>query len=358
MRILVSALEPSSNLHLGEVLKHLNDDIEIIGVFDGNLILNEKLKKNALYTPRDFSVMGFVDVGKKLPFLLKAQKELAKLAESADKVLLMDSSSFHIPLAKKIKSKYPSTPIYYYILPQVWAWKKWRAKSIEANCDKLLAILPFEVGYYKSKAQYVGHPLLDGIGESRSNFKGQGVVFMPGSRAGEIRQIFPVFKQVAKSLQGIKKTLVVPQFFQSQNLESIYGNLDDFEVSFDAKVALWNAEFAFICSGTATLEAALIGTPFVLGYKTARLDYCIARALVKLRYIGLANIFFNALCGEVPGLGENKLHIELIQDSMNVKNLLEAYEKFDRKKFYQDSLKLRAYLQYGSALNVANILKH
>ncbi len=355
-KILVSALEPSSNLHLSELMKYLKDEVTLLGVFD------ESLGK-PLYSPKDFSAMGFVDVGKKLGFFLRANKELAALAKQADKILLMDSSSFNIPLAKKIKQSGNVAPIYYYILPQVWAWKQWRAKKIEANCDKLLAILPFETKFYKSKAQYVGHPLLDEIPHSRNepthtksaqeHPKPNGVVFMPGSRRGEIKRMFPEFLKVAKALQGVQKTLVVPKFFANENLESIYGDLDGFEISFDTKQALWNADFAFICSGTATLESALIGTPFVLGYKTAWLDYTIARTFVNLNFIGLANIFYEAM----HNTPKAQMHIELIQHQMNAKNLLLAYEKFDRNDFYRKSLELRNYLKNGSALNVANIIR-
>lgn len=353
MKLLVSALEPSSNLHLKSLVKYLGKDIEFIGIFDESL----SVFGTPLYSPKDFSVMGFVDVAKKLSFFWQAHKQMCDLAHSADKILLMDSSSFHIPLAKKIKSLHMHAPVYYYILPQVWAWKKWRAKSIWQHCDALLAILPFEVDLYPSKARYVGHPLLDEIPESRVNTKGSGVVFMPGSRKGEIRRIFPEFQKVAKSLGRIQKTLVVPPYFQTQNLESIYGDISDFEVCFDSKEALWNAEFAFICSGTATLESALIGTPFVLGYRAATLDYYIARSFVRLRYIGLANIFFNALNKEPPGNGASAMHIELIQENLTAKNLLEAYQSFDREKFYTHALQLRSYLKYGSAVNVANILR-
>ncbi|MGX2971440.1 lipid-A-disaccharide synthase [Helicobacter sp. T3_23-1059] len=440
---------------------------------------NDFIKKHLSFKPlffsQDFAIMGFVDVAKKIVFILQAQSQLLQIAKDADKILFLDSSSFHIPLAKKIKSSGIKTPIYYYILPQVWAWKKWRVKVLERVFDRLLAILPFEVGYYSIKAReskkicFVGHPLLDELdfsaikqresqqkeAKSMQDFaQKQGlmqkvakyhkdtthsnaqsntmrIVFMPGSRVGEIARIFPTFREVANALeskmlkssnvfdtafcitkskkstnfanatnatnhaktstkstqnpkQNLKKDfikiLVVPAFFgdkSREELELIYGDLSGFELSFDTQDSLKKAHFAFICSGTATLEAALLGIPFVLCYKAARLDYLIARTFVKLRYIGLANIFYNALCGEEAGRGESKMHQELIQGDMTTKNLLNAFEcELERAKdghFITSAKKLWKYLSaknishisieknlaktyYGSAQNVANML--
>ncbi|WP_104747956.1 lipid-A-disaccharide synthase [Helicobacter cetorum] len=347
--ILVSALEVSSNVHLKELQKFLPKDYRFIGVFEG---------ENALYSPREFSIMGFRDVIGRLGFLLKAHKEMVKLAKQADLVLLMDSSSFNIPLAKKIKKQDPSKKIIYYILPQVWAWKKWRAKSIEKHCDFLGAILPFETSYYQKKAQYVGHPLLDEIKYRKESSKGEGLVFMPGSRKTEIAKIFPLFVEVAKILErdeGLKKrVLVVPSFFKDLDLKALYGkDIELFEISYDAHKSLHEAEFAFICSGTATLEASLIGTPFVLAYRAKKVDFLIARIFVNLHYIGLANIFYNALNGEKAGLGKTKLHEELIQHFLSVESLLKAYKNMDREHYFKESLRLREYLGSGSANNIA-----
>lgn len=505
MKLLLSALEPSSNIHAQEVIKEIirkiikeainslpkeenTQDkqqktsqnflpinlskiqitkIQIMGIFDKNLeqqilqelsqefkqeqttqnlesaqiaspkdtiandFINDFISNHLAFTPlffsQDFSIMGFVDVAKKLPFILKAQKTMLRAAKEADKILFLDSSSFHIPLAKKIKSSGIKALIYYYILPQVWAWKPWRTKKLEAFFDKLLAILPFELSYYSlearqsKKIEFVGHPLLDELDftilESRQSRQAQStqgknsqtqnlqdksqqnqnlrkstkniakhIVFMPGSRRGEIARIFPTFIEVAHSLEQkniCTKTLVIPTFFASKSqkeLESIYGDLSGFELSFDAQKSLKEADFAFICSGTATLEAALLGTPFVLCYKAATLDYLIARAFVGLRYIGLANIFYNALCGESAGRGESKMHEELIQGDMSVDNLLSAYNnELERAKnghFIKCAKELWEYLStqntkdknhknddeiphkkyYGSAQNVANML--
>lgn len=353
MKILVSALEASSNEHLRNLLQEFSyREIELFGIFDSTL-------GSPLYTPRDFSVMGFVDILKKISFFVKVQKQMLELAKDVDKILLLDSSSFHIPLAKKIKQKYPEKQIIYYILPQVWAWKPWRAKVIEKFCDRLGAILPFEIEFYKKKAKYVGHPLLDTIKNFKETLGGEGIAFMPGSRLSEIRMNFPVFSQLAKTyFNDKKKILIVPKIYMHMDLVELYGDaIREFEISYDAKTSLLNAEFAFICSGTATLESALIGTPFVLAYKTKWIDYFIYKSLIRIRYIGLANIFFNAICNEKAGFGKNRMHFELIQKNFNAEQLFFAYQNTNRNDFFTKSKQIREYLKFGSAKTIAQWIR-
>ena len=479
----------------------LDSIIEIIGVFDAPMLASLNLSRAqiakdkqdllakkamlesaqksgiialATFAPKDFSVMGFSAILRKISFFYRAQARLLSLALSADKVMLMDSSSFHIRLARKIRHAQESqsknarknqtrnkqaqnkqmgenpkkAQIIYYILPQLWAWKPWRAKEMERYCDKLLAILPFELEWYSERARqsgqiaYVGHPLLDELDFSTIDKRVQNltktsaldssksamlsitqnlatrenpathqnlaqnlnqtiaqttqnpnadtappsqnvspqsqhcpappskntaqppcIIFMPGSRRGEIARIFPIFCEVAENLKHARKILVIPSIFARENLKDIYENqntagaLEKFELCFDTKSALEMADFGFICSGTATLEAALMGVPFVLGYKSSPLDYFIAKRLVSLRYIGLANIFYNALNGEKAGRGDSQMHQELIQEKMSAQNLLDAYHNANALESHANARKLRAYLKHGSALNVANILR-
>ena len=129
MKIVVSALEPSANVHLSVLLSHLQThDIELCGVFDSNIVQGFQ----SLYSLADFAVMGFLGVVGKIPFLRHVQREIVNLAKDADKVLLMDSSSFNLPIAKMIKQQGYRAEVIYYILPQVWIWKPWRAKNARA----------------------------------------------------------------------------------------------------------------------------------------------------------------------------------------------------------------------------------
>ncbi len=342
MKILVSALEPSSNLHLKELLKHTGD-IELMGIFDKNLGF-------PLYDISQMAIMGIVDVFKKLRWFYRVADEMVELASKCDKVLLMDSSGFNLPLAKKIKEKYPNKEIIYYILPQVWASRPKRVKKLEKYCDKLLGILPFEIDMYKSgKAKYVGHPLLDEITVKRETFDKNRVVFLAGSRSGEITRLMPVFKEVRKNLKDKYATLVIPASFDDKKIKRLYGDIDDFEISRDTHSALVKSEFAFICSGTATLEAALIGAPFILVYKAKKLDFFIGRKILGIELVGLANIL-------LKHYNDTLLHEEVLQDDVNANSLLNAYYRTDREIFNLKADELKKYLGFGSSKNVADIL--
>ena len=173
---------------------------------------------------------------------------------------------------------------------------------------------------------------------------------MPGSRKGEIKKLMPVFKEVVKILNNIEATIIIPKHFTKEDINELYGNLTGFKIAYDAHKTLYEADFAFICSGTATLEAALIGTPFVLSYIAKPFDYFIVSKLIKLSHVGLSNIMFTQF-------NEKDLHPELIQEEVTADNLIKAYEDYDRSKFLDDSKHLRSYLKHGSSKTVASIIK-
>ncbi len=445
---LVTALEPSANLHLKEVLKAYKAEFgsfELFGIFDEKLMqelndkglnskqdlnlnsnesqavnslnssqnsnkislnssensktsLNSNEPKNSkesdenskneiiihkpLYSSHEFCAMGFVEV---LPLIFKAKRAIKELVSLAlerqnvnsqenlanldtnssqiqksskpfDAVLCIDSPAFNIPLAKALNSAGVKAKKIYYILPQVWAWKRGRVPIIEANFDELASILPFDSQFF-SKSTFVGHPLLDEIKDFKSAEQMQGIVekeerkkiisFLPGSRRSEIVRLMPVFRELAKNFSG-EKILCVPPFNLTR-LDELYGDTSAFKVVSNTPQALKKSDFAFICSGTATLEAALIGTPFILAYKAKAIDVLIARFFVKLKHIGLANI----MCDFA---GKSELNPEFLQNEVSAKNLFEAYRKFKYKPFFDKVSFLKNYLRFGSAKNLAKML--
>ena len=346
MKLLVSALEHSANIHLKSLKKELSDDVEFIGIFDSGL-------GNSIVDLRSLAIMGFVDAIKKLRYFFKLNTQMLDLSADVDKVLLIDSSGFNLPLAKKIKKKYPQKEIIYYILPQAWAWKKKRIPILEKTVDHLASILPFEQKYYSKTTPitYVGHPLLDIISDYKKELHQtvKSIAFMPGSRRSEIKKLMPIFKELREKLH-IDGTIIIPQHFTKEDINELYGNLSGFKITHDTHKTLFESDFAFICSGTATLEAALIGTPFVLSYIAKAVDYFIANKLVKLSHIGLSNIMFTKF-------NDRELHPEFIQENVTVDNLLQAFKDLDRNRFLNDSKALRTYLKHGSSKNVAKILE-
>ena len=415
---LVTALEPSANLHLKEVLKAFwaeFGEFELCGIYDENLCaefeanLKQKSKENfsensqktlnlnsapnsqeplnlddtpnskgvkinkPLYSSHEFSAMGFVEV---LPLIFKAKRAIKELVSLAlerqnanscensntnspkpfDAVLCIDSPAFNIPFAKALNAAGVRAKKIYYILPQVWAWKKGRIPIIEANFDELASILPFD-GQFFSKSTFVGHPLLDELKEFKDESDFEMILskeeskktlsFLPGSRRSEIKRLMPVFRELALNFKG-EKILCVPPFNLAR-LDELYGDTKGFKVVTNTPQALKKSDFAFICSGTATLEAALIGTPFILAYKAKAIDVFIARLFVRLKHIGLANI----MCDFA---GKTELNPEFLQNEVSAKNLFEAYRKFDFKEFFDKVSFLKNYLRFGSAKNVAKML--
>lgn len=347
MKLLVCAMETSSNVHLKELLKYLDKDVELIGVFDKNL-------GKPLYDLSHLAIMGFIDAFKKLRFFFKLKDEMVQAAKACDKVLLMDSSGFNLPLAKAIKKAYPNKEIIYYILPQAWAWKEGRVKQLEKYCSKLCSIIPFEKRIYTDKnlITYVGHPLLDEIKTFKTTLESSGkIVYMPGSRKNEIINHIDIFRTLSKQIPNKEHILVIPPKFDQEYIKKIYGNIDNFTITNDSHKALEEAEFAFICSGTATLEAALIGTPFTLSYVAKKFDYFLGTQFFKPNFVGLANIFFDEI-------NKPPIHNEFLQEKVTVANLLFEYENMQRKDFLKHSLELREYLKNGSSLNVAKIIQN
>ena len=346
MKLLVSALEPSSNLHLKEVLKH-TQNVELIGIFDKSIE-----EGTPLYDISQMAIMGVVDAIKKIRWFFKLADEMVALAKDADKVLLMDSSAFNLPLAKKLKAAYPDKEIIYYILPQIWASRPKRAKKLEQYCDRLLGILPFEVDYYpQKKAEYVGHPLLDEMDVHKVIEETKGcIAFMPGSRKSEITRLMPIFLELRRKLgNDIRPLLVIPPSFSRNKIAHLYKGNREFEVVRDTHEALRRSEFAFICSGTATLEAALMGTPFTLAYIAKKVDFFIGTKLLNITQVGLANII-------LTNHNNTTLHNELLQEEVTVDNLLKEYYNSDRKIFADKAKELREYLGHGSSENVAKII--
>jgi len=345
VKLLVSALEPSSNLHLKALLEHL-PDVELLGIFDRSL-------GTPLYDISQMAVMGISDAVKRIPWFYKVADEMVKQAADAEKILLMDGSGFNLPLAKRLKKAYPHKEILYYILPQVWVSRPGRVKRLEAYCDRLLGILPFETAYYSKKAEYVGHPLLDEISvereaSSRSEAP-ETIAYLPGSRRAEIMKLMPIYRQLREKLPPHRALLVTPPSFSRETIEALYGDIGDFELSGDTHKALSHSDFAYICSGTATLEAALIGTPFTLNYIAKKLDFFVGTKLLGIKQAGLANIILTAS-------GKEALHNELLQDQVTLEALIEEYHRTDREKFKARARELREYLGHGSSEKVARII--
>lgn len=258
------------------------------------------------YDLAERAIMGFTEVVKSYPMLRRLFHDTVTHLEQTrpDALVLIDYPGFNIRLAQKAKAL--KIPVIYYISPQIWAWKKGRLRTIAHAVDKMLAILPFEEPLYQNAGvdcTYVGHPLLDQIAATQftGEFRGECVIgLLPGSREQEINRLLPVMVEVAQGIHvttpnarfllpcvDLPRKQQVQALIRGQNLpvssviEPIQGK--SYEV-------LKAARFCLVASGTATLETALFGVPMVICYKMSPLSYQIAKRLVHIEHIGLANI--------------------------------------------------------------------
>ncbi|RLA59057.1 MAG: lipid-A-disaccharide synthase, partial [Epsilonproteobacteria bacterium] len=176
------------------------------------------------------------------------------------------------------------------------------------------------------------------------------ITFMPGSRKSEITKLMPIFLELRRRLgNDIRPLLVIPASFDRNKIAKLYRGNREFEIVRDAHEALSRSEFAFICSGTATLEAALIGTPFTLAYIAKKIDFFIGTKLLGITQVGLANII-------LTNHNNTKLHKELLQEEVSVESLLKEYHTTDKTIFAKKAKELRTYLSHGSSQNVAKII--
>lgn len=309
-RIFWLAGEKSGDLHASIVMEALNrrhDDVQHEGVCGPHM---QQAGCTPLFDFQRFSVMGFVEVLRHIIFFQKVEKQITHLLRTnpPDLVVLVDYPGLNMRIAR-IAKKY-SIPVLYYICPQFWAWKYHRILDLKRYTDHIAYILPFEGDHFARHhipATYVGHPIAReiSVNMSREEFAAaytldvskRWIGVLPGSRDGEIQTLLPTFLHAVKGFDKSKYEILLsrassvnPHLFDTLLQEAGCGatiieahNYEIMQYS-DALVAT---------SGTATLETAFIGTPFVLAYKTSSLSYLIARHIIKIRRIGLPNIILD-----------------------------------------------------------------
>lgn len=308
-KIFIIALEASGDSHgasLVQAIKKIDPDIEFEGL--GGMEMGRS-GVDLLEEMTRTSVLGFGDVLRKYFYFRRIfYHALDHIKKSKpDLLILIDSPAFNLRLAKKIKRR---IPVIYYIAPQIWAWGRRRIHTIRKTVDRMIAILPFEEEMYRKAGvpcTFVGHPLLDRVKPSKSRealreeFQLGGfermIALLPGSREPEVRRILPIMMKTAQILQ---KEIPALRFFLTQAphvphevYEQILKNFPEVQVErswqrlYDI---VYLADFALVASGTATLETALLGTPFFLLYKASASTFFLGRRLVRIPYIGLVNV--------------------------------------------------------------------
>ena len=323
MKYYIIAGEASGDLHGSNLIKELTkaDSNTQVRCWGGDLMHASGGIVVKHY--RDLAFMGFTEVIKNLPTILKNMSFCKKdiLAFQPDALILIDYPGFNLRIAKWAKEN--GLKVIYYISPQIWAWKENRIHQIKKYVDKMLVILPFEKAFYQKwnyEVDYIGHPLVEVVDEFILQTKGKAndwpnkkiIALLPGSRKQEILQKLPVMLEISAHLPEyqfvVAKAPSIDESFYS-NLLKQYSNVST--VTNRTYELLYHSTAALVTSGTATLETALFGVPEIICYKGNAISYQIAKRLIKIKFIGLVNLIMN-----------KEVVKELIQHELTTENLL------------------------------------
>lgn len=311
-----------------------------------------------------YDFMGFAEVIRNLGTIRGLFKRLKQDIRTwrPDAILLIDYPGFNLRMAKFCHQL--GIKVIYYISPQLWAWKAGRVKQIQKYVDELLVIFPFEVGWYAQhdvQAHFVGHPLIDVVDDKlaepdtlRQDMQLDErpiLALLPGSRMQEIKRMLPVMALAAKKLEGYQPVIAGAPSREQADYAAILAKhgLPPLPVAFRrAHDLMRTADMGIVCSGTATMEAALFKLPMLIGYRTSWLTYRMAKRVVgrHLRFIGMPNIVMDRPI--VP---------ELIQHNFGVKLLYPLLQKLarpaERERLQNDYTELRSRLGGAGASHTA-----
>lgn len=300
--------EASGDLHGANVMKELYAQEPDLNIrFWGGDKMESVGGVNAKHI-RDLAFMGFVEVLKNLPTILKNIKFCKQdiLDFKPDALLLIDYPGFNMRIAEWAKKQ--GIKVYYYISPTVWAWKENRVHKIKRDVFKLYCILPFEEAFYQKynyPVEYVGHPLLDEIEQYRSKEQTALdlpksdkpiIAVLPGSRKQELRTKLPVMLGVIDHFPQYRFVIAGAPNMDPEFYKELIGS-KPVEIVFNQTYQLLQeAETAIVTSGTATLETALFEVPEVVCYIGNSISYQIAKRLVNVKYISLVNLILDKEC--------------------------------------------------------------
>jgi len=273
----------------------------------------------------DLSVVGLAEIGRAMPMFLLASRNLRRAARERrpDAVILVDFPEFNLKLAKALKQQ--GLFVIYYISPQLWAWRQYRISTVKKYVDLMITILPFEKEWYArrgvSNVEYVGSPLAREVhaGTPKAEFcrvheidpERPIIALLPGSRNKEISRILPVLIDAAleveladPNIQFLVAAADERNAMEINRIISRHSFLPKYLSVIDGETydLLYAADAAAVASGTATLEAGILGTPMVVVYRTSELNYRLFEPMIDVPHYGLINL-----------IAEERIAVELIQ---------------------------------------------
>ncbi|MFZ3212699.1 MAG: lipid-A-disaccharide synthase [Terriglobales bacterium] len=365
MRLLISAGEASGEMYgaqLIEALRRRVPDLECFGVGGERM---QAAGCDLVVQSKELAVVGITEI---LPRLPKIYGEFRKLVRAMDErkpqaAVLIDSPAFHFKVARQLHRR--GIPVIYYVAPQLWAWRSDRVRLVRRYFKKALVIFPFEEQWYRERgvdAEYVGHPLADveRPSESAEEFvEEQGyepdkpiIALLPGSRRKEIRMNLPALLRTAELL-GCDYQFVLPiapgidPLWLDLLVQKLNPSYNFILFATTDTLALAHARAAVVASGTATVEAAMMGTPMVVVYRVSPLTWTLGRPLVHVKNFAMVNL----IAGEqvVP---------ELIQADFTPENVAAKLREIlpdgpVREKMEQDLAQVRARLRSSDPRSAA-----
>lgn len=345
MKYYIIAGEASGDLHASNLMREIRsrDAQAEFRAWGGDLMQEQGATIVKHY--RDLAFMGFVEVVMHLRTILSNISVCKEDIRNwkPDAVILVDYPGFNLRIAPAVKEL--GIPVFYYISPQIWAWKQSRVYKIREVVDRMFCILPFEKDFYKKfdyEVDFVGHPLLDAVkawnGETALADDGRKIIaLLPGSRKQEIRSMLPVMMQCASKFPDYRFVIAGAPSQPASFYEEVLNGAKA-EITFGKTYSLLKqSHAALVTSGTATLETALFNVPEVVCYKGSTISYHIAKRLIKVKYISLVNLVM-----------DQEIVKELIQQEMTAENMASELKRIaegpQREKQLNDYLVLQSKL--------------
>lgn len=306
MKLYLVAGEASGDARGAELMRALSHSKPHFEFFGAGGPKMRALAGETLFDWADEAVVGLWDVLRKYRYF---SRQFARMLDEIsrvqpDAVVLIDYPGFNLRLAKAIRQRWPATKMIYYVSPQVWAWNHGRIPRMAKLLDLMISIFPFEPPLFEAhglKSVFVGHPLIESIPppETRAARDADLVGLFPGSREREVRRIFPVMidaaREMARAEPRLRFAAAAATPATAASMRELLGNRGVDEKwcpisTHEAHHLMQRARAGMVSSGTATLEAALFGMPFVILYRVAWLTWVVGKRLVKIEHIGMPNI--------------------------------------------------------------------
>ncbi|MES2221605.1 MAG: lipid-A-disaccharide synthase [Acidobacteriota bacterium] len=347
--IFISAGEASGERYgamLIEAVRALRPDIRFFGL--GGTAM-EGAGCERVVRAEDIAVMGITEVVRHMPRIYKEYRRLVQSirVRKPDLAVLIDFPDVNFRLAKDLKEA--GIPVLYFVSPQLWAWKRYRVRWVRERVSKMLVIFPFEEKFYRDHgvdAEFVGHPLADlplptisrqeyarqyGLDEAK-----EWIALLPGSRGKELRHSLPGMAGAANLLGASYEFLLPaaatldPAWVRRMvaQCQTAFPGIDlPIHVVEDARAALFHARASVVASGTATVEAALIGNPFIAVYRLSDFSYAIASRLVDLPHVAMVNL-----------IAGDRIVPELIQDDFTPENIVRTLQPLLEETGYRSQM--------------------